>query len=188
MRRKIFSPTGLLTLVLLLGTSTASAIAINLNPATPLGGYDLGGGTYATLIGVHSFDNSSSLGGTSLTAADLFAEVISGTVTGFYYAAGNGVSSTFDNIVLYAPFVSDSLSIGSNPSYNRAAFDSLYAIHTTTTVVFEGTNTIGVGSGQYITGENPFASSQDVPEPSALALLSLGLLCFGLNKKRLNRK
>ena len=156
---------------------SASAAMIELNPSTPLGGYDLGGGTYATLIGLQS-DDSSSLDGKTVNASDLFGQVTSGNVTKFYYAAGNSASTMFDNISEFSEFTSDTL--GAVGPTERTAWDSLYAVHTTETVVFQGTITIGVGNGEYAS-ENPFAT---VPEPTSIALLGAGLLGLGMRRRQ----
>lgn len=163
----------------------APIVDIELNPASPLGGFDLGDGRYATLIGVQAANNSDSLDNLTLTSQDLLDEVTSGVVEGFFYAAGNGLSSTFDNAVLYSAFVSDTLSAGTNANYDRAAFDSLYAIHSTETVVFLGTHTIGVGNGNYELG-NPFAISE-VPAPGVLSLMGAGLLGLAWRRRRASR-
>lgn len=157
---------------------SASAAMIEPNPSTPLGGYDLGGGTYATLIGLQS-DDGSSLDGKTVNASDLLGQVTSGTVTKFYYAAGNPASTLFDNINAFSEFSSDTLSKAG--ATERTAWDSLYAVHTTDTVVFQGTNTIGVGSGEYAK-EDPFTTAS-VPEPTSIALLGAGLLGLGLKRR-----
>ncbi len=156
----------------LLGVSLPSAMAINigLNPASPLQGYDLGGGSYATLVGVQYFAGSTLVGET-ITAADLNAAINSGTVSGWYYAAGNPSSAMFGNINPYAPFVSDVVVAGSaNPA---RIWDSLWAIHSGT-VVFKngrgGTTTMAVGTVARITGQDPFSP---VPDTGATLLLAL---------------
>lgn len=172
---------GIVTLgACLSAASSALAIGIGLNPSTPLQGYDLGGGQYATLIGVQS---SSSLVGQTITSGDLYGAISSGTVLGFYYAAGNSASAEFDNINPFASFVSDSVVAGSG--HPDRIWDSLYAIHTGT-VVFNngsgGTTTMSTG-GTRVSGQNPFASVPD--GGSTLALLGMVLAGISHLRRRL---
>ena len=173
-------------LAFLLVGHTASAVTIGLNAASPLGGYDLGDGSFATLIGVQS---GSSLLGETITAADLYGTILSGTVDGFYYAAGNaaGQGAFFDNIDEFASFVSDTVIAGPAGTYPNKIWDSLYAVHSDT-VVFSngsgGTNTMSTGGVRI--EQNPFESAGAVPIPAPILLLGTGMV--GLAGFRKNRK
>ncbi len=153
------------------------AVPLKVNQASPKSGFDLGGGLYASLIGVSSVDNTTSLGGQTIQASDLFSLITAGSVSGFYYAAGNPGSGTFDNISLFAPFVSDTVTTGTNANWDRAVFDSLYMMHTADNVVFNwgsGTGTISI-TENYVREGNPFQTAT-VSEPSIAALFGMGLL------------
>lgn len=162
--------------------SSALAVGIGLNPSTPLGGYDLGGGQYATLIGVQS---TSSLVGQTITSADLFAAINSGTVLGFYYSSGNFASGDhFDTINAFGLFSTDTVSYDGSGN-NARIFDSLYAIHTGT-VVFNngsgGTTTMSTG-GTRVAGQNPFAHVPD--GGSTLTLMGIALAGLGSLRRKL---
>ena len=153
-----------------------TASAIELNPSDPLNtlaGYDLGGGRYATMIGVQ---DSSSLDGRTITSTDLFNTISSGSVESFYYAQGNAASAMFDNIDPFAPFVSDTVSAAVG-TRDTSIWDSLYAIHSDT-VVFFGTHTMSIDSSKYdYIQENPFENpGNTIPEPGTMVLLGFGLL------------
>ena len=169
---------GLVYMALVLAVSVTSAAALNigLNPATPLQGFDLGGGWFATLIGVQDTVGNDLIGET-ITAADLHDTIISGTVGDFYYADGNTAGAIFANIVPFALFVSDDVMAGNINNTNPGRiWDSLYATHQGE-VVFSnssgGTTTMGTG-GQRIP-QNPFAPTAVPDGGLTLALLGLGL-------------
>ena len=167
----------------LVAASSALAVSISLNQSTPKSGYDLGGGQYALQIGVQADPTSGSLVGQTITSADLFGAIVSGSgnVLGFYYAAGNTVSGSFDNISQFSPFVSDTVSAGSNPAKNYAVWDSLYVI-TTGLFTSDSSATISIPSSGLTTGQNPFRSVPD--GGSTLALMGFALAGFaGLRRK-----
>ncbi len=108
---------------------------------------------------------------------------MSGSVSAWYYAAGNPASAVFADIMAFTPFVSDEVVAGSgNP--NRV-WDALYAVHSST-VVFQsnltgGRATMSVG-GQRLPG-NPFVTNA-VPLPGTLALAGLALGIAGVTMRR----
>ena len=152
----------------LIGASSASAaLVIGLNPSTPLGGFDLGGGQFASLLGIQSPE---SLVGQTIALSNLNAAIQSGTVTGFYYAAGSPASANFGAVTPFAPFVSAVVQAAPGNPNPTKVWDSLYAVHSDT-VVFSngtgGTNTLET-SGARI-AENPFTSNSitdPLPSPS----------------------
>jgi len=187
------------TLVKTLGFSAAimsasgasAALVIGLTPSTPLGGYDLGGGQFASLLGIQS---PVSLVGQTIALSNLNATIQSGAVSGFYYAAGNSGSANLGSVTLFAPFVSAVVQAGpGNPNLTMVG-DSLYAVHTATVVFSDGsggTNTLlTVGTR---TAENPFTSSsitaplpsQSVPDSGAtIGLVGAVLAGMALVRRR----
>lgn len=149
----------------LFGASNASAVlVIGLNPSSPLGGFDLGGGQFASLLGIQS---PASLVGQTIALSNLNATIQSGAVSAFYYAAGSPASANFGAVTPFTPFVSAVVQAAGpgNPNPTKV-WDSLYAVHTDT-VVFSngsgGTNTLSTG-GTRVAG-NPFQSSA-ITDPS----------------------
>lgn len=161
--------------------TSASALVIGLNPASPLGGFNLGGGEYATLVGVQS---GSSLVGESITSADLFGAINSGTVLGFYYGAGNAASAQFDNISLFAPFVSANVIAGAGNT--GRIWDSLYAVHTGT-VVFKngsgGTTTMTTGGTRI--DRDPFSPSSVPDGGASIGLFGIALAGIALLRRKI---
>lgn len=149
----------------LFGASNASAVlVIGLNPSSPLGGFDLGGGQFASLLGIQS---PASLVGQTIALSNLNATIQSGAVSAFYYAAGSPASANFGAVTPFTPFVSAVVQAAGpgNPNPTKV-WDSLYAVHTDT-VVFSngsgGTNTLSTGGTRV--AENPFQSSA-ITDPS----------------------
>jgi len=162
-----------------LGVASSGYGALTGNAASPLQGFDLGGGQYATLIGLQ--DIGTSLDGATISYTDINAAVTSGSILGFFYGPGNAVSSSFDNISLYAPFTSDTVSAGSDPARADRIWDSLYIVHEGN-VVFDGTNTVGTGGSRE--QRNPF---EQVPDAGATAaLLGIGLLGLAAARRKLS--
>ncbi|MBK1876538.1 VPDSG-CTERM sorting domain-containing protein [Pelagicoccus mobilis] len=158
--------------------TNASAVNIYLNESSAPGKvhYDLGGGLFATLIGLQT--DAPSLDGVVVEHADLVAAAGGGSVS-FYYAAGNALSVMFDNVVEFTPFVQDELS---EVGYKKtSAWDSLWIVYDGNLVVSDssGTNTISTVDPQQapVIRENPFA--KPVPDTGA-TLMMLGLSFLGL--------
>jgi len=174
---------GILTVGICLSIhSSALALNIGVNPAGPSANYDLGGGQFATLVGVQDLVGNNLVGQT-ITLANLNAEINSGTVSGWYYGAGNGASAMFSNISQFAPFVSDTVVAGTGNA--GRIWDSLYIIHAAN-VVFDNSNggstTAGIG-GNRITGQNPFRSVPDAG--STLALMGVALAGLGSLRRKI---
>jgi hypothetical protein len=144
-------------------SGASAALVIGLNPSTPLGGYDLGGGQFASLLGIQSPD---SLVGQTIALSNLNAAIQGGVVSDFYYAAGNSGSANFGAVTPFAPFVSAVVQAGPGNPNPTKVWDSLYAVHSGT-VVFSngsgGTNTLTTAGTR--TAENPFTSSS-ITDPS----------------------
>jgi len=139
----------------LIGASNASAtLVIGLNPSSPLGGYDLGGGQFASLIGIQSPE---SLVGQTIALSNLNAAIQSGVVSGFYFAAGNPASANFGPVTPFTPFATTVVQASSSNTNPTKVWDSLYAVHSDT-VVFSngngGTNTLSTGGSRIV--DNPF--------------------------------
>lgn len=149
--------------------ASSQAIGIGLNASTPLQGFDLGSGQYATLVGVQS---PTSLVGQTIALQDLQNAIISGSVSAWYYAAGNQASAMFDNITLFAPFVSDT--VGAVGNRQDRIWDSLYAVHSGTVVFSNGSG----GTATMSTGGTRIARDPFAPVPDAgttMAFLGLGM-------------
>ena len=161
----------------------SAALVFGVNPSTPLSGYDLGGGSYATKVGLQ-FHTSGSFVGQTITLADLNSAIVSGSVSAWYYAAGNAASAMFGDIDAFAPFVADEVVAGSGNA-NRV-WDALYAVHTDTVVFRSNPNNNGRANasigGQRIEG-NPFVTNA-VPVPGTLLLAALGLGVAGWATRR----
>ncbi len=162
---------------------SALGVTIGLKASASLQGYDLSGGNYATLLDVVS---TSSLAGQTITAADLTGTIMSGAVSGWYYAAGSPGSAQFNNISAFSPFVSDVVVTGGGSDTSMVG--ALWAVHVIP-VAFKkesGRGTYGIDTDTVtnrITGQNPFASSSSsVPDAGATLLLALmglaGLIAF----------
>lgn len=139
----------------LIGASHASAaLVIGLNPSSPLGGYDLGGGQFASLLGIQSPE---SLVGQTIALSNLNAAIQSGVVSSFYFAAGSTASANFGSVTPFTPFVSAVVQAAPGNPNPTKVWDSLYAVHTDT-VVFSngdgGTTTLSTGGTRSV--ENPF--------------------------------
>ena len=149
----------------LLGASHASAaLVIGLNPSSPLGGYDLGGGQFASLLGIQSPE---SLVGQTIALSNLNAAIQSGVVSGFYYAAGSSASANFGAVTPFTPFVSAVVQAAPGNPNPTKVWDSLYAVHSGT-VVFSngngGTNTLSTGGTRTV--ENPFTPTSVPTDPT----------------------
>jgi hypothetical protein len=155
----------------LIGASHASAaLVIGLNPSSPLGGYDLGGGQFASLLGIQSPE---SLVGQTIALSNLNAAIQSGVVSGFYFAAGSTASANFGPVIPFTPFVSAFVQAAPSGLNPTKVWDSLYAVHSDT-VVFSngsgGTTTLSTGGTRIV--DDPFTTTSlpptDLTTPSSV--------------------
>lgn len=143
-------------------SGASAALVIGINPSTPLGGYDLGGGQFASLLGIQS---SNSLVGQTIALSNLNAAIQGGVVSAFYHAAGNSGSANLGAVTPFAPFVSAVVQAGPGNPNPTKVWDSLYAVHTDTVVFSNGSggnNTLSTGGTRTV--GNPFTSSSITTE------------------------
>jgi hypothetical protein len=146
-----------LSLATLTAASTASALVLGLTPSSPLQGFDLGAGEYATLLGIQV--PTGSLVGQTIALDNLNASIVYGAAE-FYHAAGSSETANFGSVTPFAPFVSGVVQAGSG-SPNLLS-NSIYAVHTSSVGFANGTgggapNTISIEGERTVA--NPFTSS-----------------------------